>query len=156
MRTALSVSSFTVIILFGASMLPTIPSKAAYSDPEEARILSLEAAWNHAEQQKDVRALDLLLGETLSYVDYDGTFMDKAQFLASAREGGLHPAQITDESSIVHIYGRSAVVAGVYRERGTNKGKGYQRRGRFTDTWVRLGNGWQCVASQSTLIAAEP
>jgi ketosteroid isomerase-like protein len=154
MRAALS--SFSVIILFGASVLPATQSRAVHSDPEEARILSLEAAWNQAEQQKDVRALNLLLAETLSYVDYDGTFMNKTQFLASARGGGLHPAQITDESAIVHIYERSAVVAGVYRERGTNKGKPYQRRGRFTDTWIRLGNSWQCVASQSTLIAAEP
>jgi hypothetical protein len=44
-------------------------------------------------------------------------------------------------------------VTGVYREKGTYKGKPYQRRGRFTDTWVKQKGTWQCVASQSTLIS---
>jgi ketosteroid isomerase-like protein len=50
------------------------------------------------------------------------------------------------------MYGDCAVVSGIYREKGTNKGKPYNRHGRFTDTWVRIDNTWQCVASQSTLI----
>jgi hypothetical protein len=51
-----------------------------------------------------------------------------------------------------HIYGDSAVVTGIYREKGMNKGKPYLRRGRFTDTWVNQNGTWVCVASQSTLI----
>jgi Domain of unknown function (DUF4440) len=92
---------------------------------------------------KDTRALNLLLADTLSYVDYDGTLMNKPQFLASARDRMLHPALITDESIRAHIYEQSAVVAGVSRETGTNKKKPYERRGRFTDTWVKSGNTWQ-------------
>ena len=49
-------------------------------------------------------------------------------------------------------YAGSAVVTGVYREKGMNHGKPYPRRGRFTDTWVYRDNAWVCVASQSTLI----
>jgi len=51
-----------------------------------------------------------------------------------------------------HIYGESAVVTGVYREKGISNGKPYLRRGRFTDTWVNQSGTWVCVASQSTLI----
>ena len=151
---ALSVSilSLVTILLYCVSSLPVASQSVPSTADEEARVLSLEAAWNRAEQQKDTRALNLLLADTLSYVDYDGTLMDKPEFLSSARDRSLHPVQITDESIRAHIYEQSAVVTGVYREMGTNKKKTYQRRGRFTDTWVKLGDTWQCVASQSTLI----
>jgi len=58
---------------------------------ERGRILALETAWNQAEQTKDIVALDQLLHSTLLYVDYDGTFMTKAEFLASIEAPDLHP-----------------------------------------------------------------
>ena len=50
------------------------------------------------------------------------------------------------------VYGDAAVVTGVYRVRGTDNGKPYLRRGRFTDTWINRYGNWVCVASQFTLI----
>ena len=79
--------------------------------------------------------------------------MSKAQFMASVRAPALHPAQIVNESQEAHVFGDSAIVTGIYQEKGTNKGKSYSRRGRFTDTWVYRNGTWVCVASQSTLIA---
>lgn len=117
------------------------------------RILALETAWSQAEQQKDIKVLDELLSPSLVYVEFDGTFMTKADYLASRKAESLHPAQITYESTTVHVYGDSAVVTGVYREKGTSNGKSYEHRGRFTDTWVSEAGVWRCVASQSTLIA---
>lgn len=38
-------------------------------DPEEARILTMENAWNQAAQQKDAAALQLLLAPGLIYVE---------------------------------------------------------------------------------------
>jgi ketosteroid isomerase-like protein len=119
---------------------------------EEGRILALETAWNHAEENKDAAALDQLLASTLVYVDYDGSIMNKGEFLATIKAESLHPAQIVNEEMNAHVYGDAAVVTGIYREKGTNRGKPYQRRGRFTDTWVKQSGTWQCVASQSTLI----
>jgi ketosteroid isomerase-like protein len=65
----------------------------------------------------------------------------------------VHAEHIGNESMSVHLYGQIAVVIGVYREAGTESGKPYSRRGRFTDTWVRRSGSWLCVATQSTLIA---
>ncbi len=119
----------------------------------QGRILALETAWNHAEESKDAAALDQLLANSLVYIDYDGSMMNKGEFLASIKGADLHPSQIINDEMSAHVYGDAAVVTGVYREKGVNKGKPYLRRGRFTDTWVRLNGTWQCVASQSTLIS---
>jgi hypothetical protein len=123
------------------------------TEGQRTRILALENAWNLAEEHKDTGALDGLLATTLAYTDHDGTFMNKAQFMASVKAPSLHPEQIVNESMTAHVYGDSAVVAGVYREKGINNGKTYLRRGRFTDTWVNENGTWRCVASQSTLIS---
>jgi len=122
-------------------------------DAEEGHLLALESAWNHAEQSKDARALDQLLADTLVYVDYDGTLMNKAQYLDSTMKSDIRDEQINNDGMTVRVYGNAAVVNGAYRDKGVQKGKAFSRRGRFTDTWIRQNGTWQCVASQSTLIA---
>lgn len=119
---------------------------------EEGHLLALESAWNHAEQSKDAKALNQLLAETLVYIDYDGTLMNKKEYLASAMHNDVQGEQINNDGMTVHVYGNAAVVTGAYRDKGVSKGKAFLRRGRFTDTWIYDSGAWRCVASQSTLI----
>jgi ketosteroid isomerase-like protein len=128
------------------------PSGAQQLDADQTKILALENAWNQAEERKDVKALETLLDSSLVYIDYDGSIMNKVQFIASVQAPSLHPEQIVNESMTAHVYGDSAVVTGIYREKGLKNGKPYLRRGRFTDSWVYRDQTWVCVASQSTLI----
>jgi ketosteroid isomerase-like protein len=139
------------VLLFAAAVRVVAQDKSG-ADAERTRILALENAWNQAEEHKDTKALDALLASTLVYVDYDGTLMDKAQFMASVKAPALHPEQIVNESMTANVYGDSVVVTGVYREKGVKQGKPYLRHGRFTDTWIRQNGIWVCVASQSTLM----
>jgi ketosteroid isomerase-like protein len=139
------------LLLFVSMQL--IGQEAASADSQRSKILALENAWNQAETNKDAKALDGLLASTLVYIDYDGTIMDKAKFMASVRAPSLHPEQIVNESMTAYMYGDSAVVTGIYREKGARNGKAYSRRGRFTDTWVNQNGTWVCAASQSTLIS---
>ncbi len=131
---------------------PRLNAQSAVQSTEQERILALESSWNQAEQQKDAAALKILLGPELVYVDYDGTIMNKAEYLASVHSPSLHPERIVNESMTVQLYGAVAVVNGVYREKGVKSGKPYAFRGRFTDTWISARGSWVCVASQSTLI----
>lgn len=106
-----------------APILSYVLAVAQLKSDEDAKshILTLETAWNHAEETKDVAALDLLLHPTLIYIDYDGTAMTKAEFLASAKTPELHPAQIINDSQIANLYGDAAVVTGTYHEKGMKK-----------------------------------
>jgi hypothetical protein len=78
--------------------------------------------------------------------------MNKAEYLSSVQSPMLRPQRVVNESVNVRLYGAAAVVTGVYRENGEKDGKPYVLRERFTDTWVRRGASWMCVASDSTLI----
>jgi len=140
------------MLLFATCMLVVARDD---TDSQRTKILALENAWNQAEEHKDTGALDGLLAATLVYIDYDGTLMNKAQFMASVKAPSLYPDQIVNESMTAQVYGDSAVMTGIYREKGIHNGKTYLRRGRCTDTWINENGTWRCVASQSTLISTE-
>jgi ketosteroid isomerase-like protein len=132
----------------GTAQQPSKPSG------EEGRIIALESAWDQAEQNKDTNALSSLLADGLVYVDYDGSLSNKQEFLASIRSADITSEQINNEGVIVHLYNNNlAVSTGIYRDKGIEKGKPFQRRGRFTNVWINQNGSWQCIASQSTLIA---
>ena len=135
-----------------ASMIFVGYAQVGSRDSDKARVLSLENAWNEAEKNKDVKAIDGLLAPSFAYTDSDGSLMNKQQFLASISAASYHPEQIVNDSMNAQPYDRAVVVTGTYREQGTEKGKAYTRRGRFTDTWVQEHGAWLCAASQETLI----
>jgi len=122
---------------------------------EGGRVLALENAWNHALEAKDTKALDMLLANTFISVDIDGSISSKSEFLASIKAPEYQPSQAATEQSSVQVYGDVAVVVGVFRIKGTEKGKPYVHRERFVDTWIKLNGAWQCVATTSTLITAK-
>ena len=128
---------------------------AQNSSDEAGRVLGLENAWNHAIEAKDTKALDMLLGSTFIAVEIDGTVSSKSEFLASIKAPEYQPSQAVTEQSNVQMYGDAAVVVGIFRVKGMEKGKPYVHRERFTDTWIKQNNTWQCVASQATLITAK-
>jgi ketosteroid isomerase-like protein len=120
---------------------------------EEGRIIALESAWDQAEQNKDANALTNLLADDLVYVDYDGSISTKKQFLADVKSADITGEQINNEGVTVHLYNNVAVSTGIYRDKGIEKGKPFQRRGRFTNVWLNRNGKWECIAGQSTLLA---
>ena len=118
---------------------------------DTARVLSLENAWNEAETHRDVKAIAALLASTFVYTDADGVVADRSQYLAGITE--VISSLIVNEGMKAESYGNTIVVTGAFREEGTDNGKHYLRRGRFTDTWIHQNGEWLCVASQETLIA---
>ena len=131
-----------------------IAQERAKPSGEEGRIIALESAWDQAEQNKDATALANLLADNLVYVDYDGSLSNKQQFLARIKSASVSSEQINNEGVTVRLYKDNvAVSTGIYRDKGVENGKPYQRRGRFTNVWINQNGAWQCIASQSTLIA---
>jgi ketosteroid isomerase-like protein len=52
----------------------------------------------------------------------------------------------------VQPYGDTAIATGIVVIKGTSKGKDVSGRSQWTDTWIKRGGQWQCVASHSTRI----
>jgi ketosteroid isomerase-like protein len=137
-----------------ASIAVSVRGQSGAND-DAGRIQALELAWNHALEGKDTKALDMLLGSNLVSVDIDGSISNKSEFLASIKAPDYQPSQAVIEQSNVQMYGDAAVVVGVFRVKGMEKGKPYVHRERFVDTWIKSNGTWQCVATTGTLIAGK-
>ena len=119
---------------------------------DESRMLALENAWNQAQLRHDSKALDSLVSDTFVYTDYDGTVMNKAQFLADLRDPTYNATLSTNDGMKVFSYRDMAIVIGRYHTKGIYKHRPFEHYGRFTDTWVYQDAKWQCVASHTSLV----
>jgi hypothetical protein len=126
---------------------------AKTADEKSQTVINLENAWNYAEQRHDGDALRLLLAETFVYTDYDGTIMDRDQWLRKVQSLAKDYRHLSNVEQNARVYGDAVVVIGIYLEKMKIKGKDADRRVRFTDTWIFQNSHWECVASQSTLTA---
>ena len=143
------------LLLLGIAILFSSTLARAQEKPnsaDEIQIRQLERAWNQAEAKQEVREVANLVDDTLVYTDYDGSIMNKAEYLKWVAAPEQKADHLFDEGLTVHVYGNAAVVTGIYRESGINKGKHYVIRSRYTDTWIKHEGVWRCVASHSTLI----
>lgn len=146
------------IFLSVAILLFSVASPAATQNSvsdEGERILALENLWNHALEAKDTKALSELLANTFLSIEIDGSVSSKGEFLASIKSPDYQPSEAVTEQSSIQVYENAAVVIGVLRIKGTQKGKPYVHRERFVDTWIKLNRVWQCIATTSTLITAK-
>ena len=143
-------------VLFAAAIFvagAALAARGQNSEKDEAgHIQALEMAWNHALEAKDSSALNMLLANNLVSVDIDGSVTNKSEFLSSIKAPDYQPSQAVTEQSNVQMYGDAAVVVGIFRVKGMDKGKAYVHRERFVDTWIKINGTWQCVATAATLI----
>ena len=121
-------------------------SAASDADPATSHGLASCSEWTGV-------PVKLLLADDFVMTVAEGTLYNKAQMVASVADKSYRPLALQSSDMSVHYYGNTAILTGAYYEKGIDKGKAWERRGRFTDTWVNLNGSWQCVVSQSTLIA---
>ena len=143
---ALGCVPLLAFLVMGTGAVETAADKAQ-------AVINLENAWNFAEERHDGNALRLLLAETFVYTDYDGTIMDRDQWLRKVQSEAKDYQSLANVAQTPRAYGDTVVVIGIYLEKLKIKGKKVDRRIRFTDTWIFQNSRWECVASQSTLIA---
>ena len=134
----------------GLLLLAVLSLTAHAQNDDESRIIALENAWNTAQRDHDNVALENLLAGTFIDTEADGAVMDKGQFLAYIKDPNVKHISLTSTDVKVVMFDKTALVTGKYHDKGTEKGKPYEVLGRFTDTWVRIGGKWLCVASAST------
>jgi ketosteroid isomerase-like protein len=121
---------------------------------DETKVIAFENLWNQIQINHDADAMEKMLDSDFVLTDYDGTVMSKAQFLASIRDKSNQLTLEVSEDMKLHYHGNTVVVTGATHEKGILKGKPYQHRGRFTDTWIKLDGHWICVASQLALLGS--
>ncbi len=108
----------------------------------QSKIIALEKAWNQAYKLGDKNAISAILDDPIVIVNDDGSLQSKAEFLAGVKPSQSQEQQVSPESLRVHMAGNVALATGVFRIKGVEKGKAYETRDRFIDTWVNKGGAW--------------
>src|SRR6266404_6849932 len=148
-------ATLALCLLLLSCTLPAARSATNNADADREKLLALENAWNQAQLHHDAAAVGQLLPETFVYTDYDGTVMNKAKFLADVKDTNYRASLMTNDEVQVFPYSNAAIVIGTYHSKGTYKGKPFDHRGRFTDTWLFEKGKWQCIATHTNLIGKE-
>ena len=120
-------------------------------DADARAILQLEDGWASALVKRDTVTFKRLLANGFVYTENDQV-MDRAAVLESVSRGSDTVEAAHNEEMQVHRYGSvTAVVTGWLVVQGRGPNGAFNRRYRFTDTWVKRNNSWQIVAAQDYL-----
>ena len=116
----------------------------------EKAVMSLEDQWLKSQQTNNPDLVAPLLADKFVSTDEEGKVTNKDQTLANAKASKIVSAE--NENVQVTVFGDTAIATGLWVGKGTNvKGKPFDLRGRWTDTWIKMPSGkWQCVATQTT------
>ncbi len=138
-----------ILLLSLLSITTSIVASAqgpAEVDPAQM-IMHLERYWasSTADPEQIARFIEENVTPDYRYTASDGTVMTKAELIERSRRDKAGIATATHMQVFRH--GDTAVVIGVWTQ-GT-------RHLRFTDTFVRNGGKWLCLAGQTTPIKAE-
>ncbi len=144
---------FVLAAIAIASAASTRASAQASSTPcDRARLLQLEDTWTSALVKRDGATFNRLLAPGFVYTE-DDRLMTREEVLREVVSGADTVTASHNEGMKVHLFGSTGIVTGILVVQGRSKGAPFDRRYRFTDTWVKKANGtWQIVAAQDYLI----
>ena len=144
---ALGAGAVPVTFVLAALLLAT----AAPQDTEPRVLLRLEDDWAVALVRRDGAVFRRLLADGFVYTEDDRS-MSRDEVLHEVVAGADTVTAAHNEDMHVRRFGQTAVVTGWLVVAGHGPGGPFDRRYRFTDTWVRRGGRWQIVAAQDYLV----
>ena len=143
---------FCLLAVVPAVSVSGAQSQRVRSDQEI--LIQLERDWDAAFHRRDVGFIENVLADEFMATYGDGTRVDKAKELALVAQFNQQVDSSTLDEFTVKVYGDTAVVWFTQHLRGPSQGQTLAVTYRYVDVFVMRAGRWQCVASQSTKVAA--
>ena len=161
-----SASALFVALLTGCQMMGggsgsgpnTASSGSAGAAPSnvggdgKAAVTELLEQYRKALQAKDVATADRIWADDLSFINYRGQLLTKAQRLENLRTGATAFKSIKIHDQVVRAYGDAVVVNSVSEIEGQYSGQEGSGTYRVTTVWSRQSGQWKMVAIQMTKV----
>ena len=132
-----------VLVLLAGSVVPRL-----HADNDATTVKALEEKWAAAASKNDDAAVASILADSITSIGSDGTMRNKSEMVAAMK--GRKYESAVEEDIKVQVFGDAAVATGIWRAKGTENGKAFSETERFTDTYVKMGGQWKCVATHSS------
>jgi ketosteroid isomerase-like protein len=133
--------------------LPALAAQTPRQSPSlsaERTLFRLEDEWTRALVRRDAEAFERLLAPRFVYTENDQV-MTRAQLIDALTRGADTVESAANEDMTAYAYGNTAVVTGWLVVKGRGKDGTFNRRYRYTDTWVNRAGRWQVIAAQDYL-----
>ncbi|MFY9561884.1 MAG: nuclear transport factor 2 family protein [Terriglobales bacterium] len=132
-----------VLVLLASSVVTRM-----YAQSDAAAVKALEEKWAAAASKNDDAAVASLLADSVTSIGSDGVMRNKSDMMAAMKNRKYESA--VEDDIKVQVFGDAAVTTGIWRAKGTDGGKPFSETERFTDTYIKMGGQWKCVASHSS------
>ncbi len=119
----------------------------------EQELIKLEKGWIDALVRHDWAFIDRILADDYTTTDSEGVILNKDQEMAVIESGEEAITSAAADDFRVRVYGDAAVVTFRWTYKGQVRGKETTGQERYTDTWIRRGGQWQCLAIHASRIA---
>lgn len=125
----------------------------ATSGDEREVIAKLDNEFQAAVKTNDVQTMERILHKDMILVLGNGTVNTREELLQEARDKTIvYEHQEEDPGTkTVRMWGDTAVVTARLWVKGVNKGRTFDRRLWFSDTYVRTPSGWRYAFGQASL-----
>lgn len=140
----------TWIISMGLLLGSLVAAPQKSADDAVTAIKNLEEKWTEAARKNDPTAVAAMLADSFVSTSVESQVRAKTAYLASMKDRKYDSAKSEDMK--VSVYGDAAVATGIWRAKGSEKGKPFDEAERWTDTWIKTGGQWKCVASHSSAL----
>ena len=143
----------TVLVLVGCISLDPVlaqPARAPSDDSSVAdTVKQLAVDWAVAQKANDVNKLNQLIAD--DWVDGSGAkAYTKESYLSSVKSGKMKMESYEFGPADVKVFGNVAVLQGSITETMITNGKANTLHVAYMDVWVKRGDKWMVVRSQST------
>ena len=119
---------------------------------DSAVLLYMEREWNDAELARDYAWHERNYSDDFSGISSrTGALSTKSEDIASSKKATVTSANLSDLD--VRVEGDSAIVTGINHVMGTDDKGAFDRKVRFTDTFVKRDGRWLVWATQGTAIS---
>ena len=142
----ISIAVGVVVLVFAIAIQAQTPPQTQ-TESVEQELIKLENGWLQAFFKKDIAFSDRFLADDYMGTDEHGNVKTKAQEIAEIKAGAHLSTSGVQDNIKVRVYGDAAVVTGRNIMKGLFEGKEYSSPYLWTDTFIKRGGRWQCVAS---------
>ncbi|MBA3804914.1 MAG: nuclear transport factor 2 family protein [Acidobacteria bacterium] len=123
-------------------------SETSVAGRNEKELVEIEDKWLEASIRGDAKTAAQLLAEDYQGMTQNGAVVDKAQFVADVKAGGLRADSFYQDERYVRIFGETAVSTG----RLSLKYQAHIIQTRYTRVYVKRQGSWQLIIMQTTRI----
>ena len=126
---------------------PLAVSALAEDSSEAANIKALEWKLLDCYKLRQVEVFATVLDDDFVITFEDGSTLSKTGYLSYSASSSTHVELAEIPEMKVRVHGDTAVVIGVYHEKGMDAQKAYDFHDRFTDVWMKKSGKWRLIAA---------